>query len=106
MQSTTRCTHLHAQKQVSITKMSAYLEGERGGGVVEGQVGRPAASNRPMRLRRFAHTLTRSLSLAYGGLDNANARWLVPRNQGYPRSLCPKTLAINLRAGVSRTTSE
>ena len=29
---------------------------------------------------------------------NASARWPIPRVQGYPRSLCPKTLAINLRS--------
>lgn len=30
------------------------------------------------------------------GCGSASARWPIPRVQGYPRSLCPKTLAINL----------
>lgn len=53
--------------------------------------GRSTSSNRPMRLRRAACTWARRRECAL-------ARSPV---QGYPRSLCPKTLAINLRARVS-----
>lgn len=63
--------------------------------------GKGAADNQPMRLRRSRIYLTYTYARANDELATRVRIGPFPVPvQGYPRSLCSKTLAINLRGGL------
>lgn len=82
-----------------------YLEDSERAARAGGRTG-----NQPMRLRRFAHIPTHTHTHAHYHANTCVHGELVATRvrielfpvpvQGYPRSLCSKTLAINLRGGL------